>query len=122
MTEKRRSDQAFGGAMLIGLGILFWTHWWWPGILFVVGIAMAARSVSEGRRWAENRGTLWMLGIGAAFLVFDTLRLDWSLLWPLVLIAGGVFLLYGNRIRSEFPATFGERPFDEEKPKQDGVV
>lgn len=41
-----------GAIWLIGLGILAWTDWWWPGIMFLIGIsvlfeAILMRSVPE---------------------------------------------------------------------------
>jgi hypothetical protein len=30
---------------LIGLGILFWKNWWWPGILILVGISSIAEAL-----------------------------------------------------------------------------
>jgi hypothetical protein len=33
---------------LIGLGILFLTGWWWPGILIVIGVSMVAGALVRG--------------------------------------------------------------------------
>lgn len=33
---------------LIGLGILFFTGWWWPGILIVIGVSMVAGALARG--------------------------------------------------------------------------
>jgi len=45
--KRRRPDspqvQAAQSAIwLIGLGVLFLTGWWWPGILIVIGLSMVA--------------------------------------------------------------------------------
>ena len=90
MNEKR-SNEIFGGTFLIGLAVLFLINWWWPGIMFVIGIALLVRAVAEGRSWSSERGGLICLGIGVVFTFFSIN------FWPLILIAIGVYLLVGNR-------------------------
>lgn len=34
-----------GAIWMIGLAILFWRDWWWPGILVLVGISMAIEGI-----------------------------------------------------------------------------
>ncbi len=97
MTEKR-ANEVFGGTFLIGLAVLFLVHWWWPGILFVIGIALLVRAVAQGRAWSDERGGLVILAIGVVFTVIDVLKVfafDW---WPIILILLGVYLLFGNRL------------------------
>lgn len=36
------------GIWLIGIGILFLTNWWWPGILILIGISMLASILIPG--------------------------------------------------------------------------
>ncbi len=90
MNEKR-SNEIFGGTFLIGLAVLFLLNWWWPGIMFVIGIALLVRAVAEGRPWMSERGGLIALGIGVIFAFFS------FNFWPIILIAIGVYLLVGNR-------------------------
>lgn len=98
--SNKRSDQVFGGAILIGLGILFILgDFWWPGILFVLGIAMMLRAVAEGKNWSDDRTALVLLAIGVVFAVQDTLRLGFNWL-PLILIGVGLYLLFGNNLRA----------------------
>ena len=108
MTEKR-SNEIFGGTFLIGLAVLFLLNWWWPGIMFVIGIALLVRAVAEGRNWMSERGGLVCLGIGVVFTFFS---FNW---WPLILIAIGVYLLFGNR-RGGFSGMFNG---SSEKSKRD---
>jgi hypothetical protein len=100
--NKQRSDQIFWGVVFIGLALLFWLNWWWPGILFVVGIAAIVRNVAEGKTWSSDRGALVLLAVGLVFALGDRLDLLGSLggaLWPLLLIVVGLYLLYGQRAR-----------------------
>ena len=42
----KRAIQA--GIWLVGIGILFWMNWWWPGILILVGISMLVSVLFPG--------------------------------------------------------------------------
>ncbi|MFN8530937.1 MAG: hypothetical protein U0670_20215 [Anaerolineae bacterium] len=94
-----RSDQTFGGVFLIGLAILFLTGWWWPGIMFVIGAAILARTYAEGHDWQhpDARGGLIVIVIG---LIFATNLLSFlgSNILAIVLILLGVYMLFGNRL------------------------
>lgn len=97
--SRDRSDQIFGGVMLIGIAILFLANWFWPGILYVVGIATIVRSVAEGKSWMENKGALVVLA-AAIFFTFDNLiNIFSSNWWPLLLIALGLYMLFGANRR-----------------------
>ena len=98
MTEKR-SSEIFGGTFLIGLAALFLFNWWWPGILYVIGVAMIVRTVAEGKSWTSERGGLAVLGVGVLFSltnVLDIFSFNWL---PILFIGAGLYLLFGNRIR-----------------------
>jgi hypothetical protein len=62
-----RANQVSGGVWLIGLGVLFATGYWWPGILFVLGAGSIAQSLAEGRGWYAFQGALWAIGLGVWF-------------------------------------------------------
>jgi len=41
-----------GGVFLIGLGILWYFNFWWPGILFLIGIMVVVGALAAyARRW-----------------------------------------------------------------------
>jgi hypothetical protein len=98
--NEQRSQQVMAGVFLIGLAILFLAQWfWWPGIMFVIGAALIARTVSEGKPWTSERGGLVIIAIGVLFGLLPSLNLSFSW-WPLLLIALGVYLLFGNNLRA----------------------
>lgn len=112
--NQQRSNQIFGGVFLIGLAVLSMINWWWPGILFVIGIALMARSIAEGRNWTEERAGIVALAVGIVFALTDVLSI-FSFNWlPLVLIALGLFMLFGNR-----GGYVPRRPRSDDKPKND---
>ena len=44
----QRANEISGAIWLIGLGILFVTGYWWPGILIVIGAGSIAQGLAEG--------------------------------------------------------------------------
>lgn len=99
MTDKR-ANEIFGGAFLIGLAVLFLINWWWPGIMYVIGVALIARAVAQGKNWTDERGGLVCLAIGVVFTLIDVLHVFTFNWWPLILIVLGLYLLFGNRLSS----------------------
>jgi hypothetical protein len=49
---------------LVGIGVLMVTGWWWPGIMFLIGISAIVQGFVAGRGWYAFQGGLWTLGIG----------------------------------------------------------
>lgn len=117
MNEKR-GNEVFGGIFLIGLAILFLIQWWWPGIMYVIGVALLARAVSQGRPWLDERAGLMALAIGVVFTLIDLLRIFSFNWWPVVLVLLGLYLLFGNRRLRASNHSHSEQ----EKPKNDDFV
>lgn len=91
----RNPGQVGGAVFLIGLGIIAWLNYWWPGIMFVVAASLLATE------WVETNGRLAtssprVIGAIAAVLIglIGFVGINWGQLWPLVLIAVGVYLLF----------------------------
>ena len=63
-----RANEISGAIWLIGLGILFVTGYWWPGILIVIGAGSIAQGLAEGRGWYGFQGGLWAIGLGIWFM------------------------------------------------------
>ncbi|MBK8035019.1 MAG: hypothetical protein J0M07_16000 [Anaerolineae bacterium] len=119
MNSKQRSEQIFGGSFLIGLAILFITGYWWPGIMFVIGLSMLIRTVTEGKPWSSDHNALIVLAIG----VFFGLPIFGGNWLPLLLIALGAYMLFGDRLGLR-PETKRRDDFDfpkrgDDKPKND---
>jgi hypothetical protein len=118
--NERRANEVFGGTFLIGLAILFLINWWWPGILYVIGIAMIVRAVVQGRNWLDERTGLVALAIAVVFTLIDLLRIFSFNWWPVVLILLGLYLLFGNRRLSA--GSHSSSSAEQEKPKNDDFV
>lgn len=102
--ELMRREGVFVGILLIGLGTIFAlqaTDVWpdeiaiWPGILIVVGVAMAADQASRRLRvaWLVP---LVLLGLGTYFLLRDLDVVGSEFLAPAVLIVVGLAMLLGT--------------------------
>lgn len=84
---KERADAVTGGVWLIGLGVLFATGMWWPGILFLVGVTTIVQGSARGGGWQSLHGGLWMLLIAAwALMEFNM---------TVFFVALGVYVIIG---------------------------
>lgn len=111
MYSKERADQVSGGVFLIGLAVLFMTGFWWPGIMFVIGLSAIARGVAEGQEWYNVPGGLWMIGIGLLFW--------FGFSWPLLLIFIGASMLLGKSWQGSKHGSKHNHEMPEDKLKRD---
>jgi hypothetical protein len=62
--HRQRANALVGGIWLIGLGVLFATRFWWPGIMFIIGITALVQCWIRGHPlYAMNAG-FWAIFIG----------------------------------------------------------
>jgi hypothetical protein len=92
--ERQRMASAIsGGIFLISLGVLLYTGWWWPGIMFAIGLSGGAQLIFRGKI-ARGIGTLvFFCAIPIAIWLIQETGIPWSLVGPLVLIGVGVIVL-----------------------------
>ncbi len=113
MQNEEKASQVGAGVFLLGLGLLFFSGWWWPGIMFVIAASILAQTMAAGKGWASAKGALWLIGIGLIFglpdLIGDIASAFWQLL-PLILIGSGLYMLFGGKCR---PAAGGKRKNDD---------
>jgi hypothetical protein len=90
---QRTASGLWLGIFLIGLGILLFTGWWWPGIMVVLGLAGCAALVFRGQT-AKGIGTLaFFWGIALIAIIVQKVEVPWAIVGPLVLIGIGVIVL-----------------------------
>ncbi|NJN19675.1 MAG: zinc-ribbon domain-containing protein [Oscillochloris sp.] len=82
---RRNYRHLAGGAFLIGLGVLFLTGLFWPGILGLIGLVGALEELAKGKTRAAGMSLVFFGGM--AFL-FAT-----DLFWPGILILLGILAL-----------------------------
>ena len=116
--EKRQdAGQISGGVFLVGLGLLFLTGWWWPGIMFVTAASIIARTIAEGNDPKTATGAFWLIGIGVLFgmpnLIGDIAGGFWNI-FPLILIGIGLFMFFGGRYRPNVD-NYNEKPKNDDE-------
>src|SRR4051794_14252254 len=79
-----------GGIMLIGIGMLWVTNWWWPGIMLVIGCALAAERFINGQI-AQAVGVFALfLAIPLGIAILQDISIPWNIVIPFVLIVLGL--------------------------------
>ena len=86
MKRQQEGNGVAGALLLIGLGVLIMTHWWWPGIMVVLGVAIGTGLISEGKIFPGLTAAAIFCGI--PFLAEFQLR--WETFGPAILIGLGV--------------------------------
>ena len=91
--KQRKASAIWLGIFLIGLAVLIYTGWWWPGIMVVLGLAGCAALIFRGRT-LEGVGTLaFFWGIAVIVIIVQETEVPWAIVGPLVLIGIGVIVL-----------------------------
>jgi hypothetical protein len=91
--KQRKASAIWLGIFLIGLAVLIYTGWWWPGIMVVLGLAGCAALVFRGQT-AKGIGTLaFFWGIAVITIIVQETEVPWAIVGPLVLIGIGVIVL-----------------------------
>jgi hypothetical protein len=93
MDRKKRASGISGGIFLIGLGILLFTNWWWPGILLVIGLSGGAEQIFRGQM-ARGIGTIvFFSAIPIIITIVQSTDITWGIVGPFILIVLGVITL-----------------------------
>ena len=91
--HRRRASSISGGIFLISLGILLFTGWWWPGIMFALGLAGGAELVFQGKTLRGIGTLLFFCAIPIIVWIIQEVTVPWGVIGPLVLIGIGVIIL-----------------------------
>lgn len=88
--SKRKAEAISNGVFLVGIGILFWTNGWWPGILLVIWAALATRQYFTGRIWDFSISTIILVGL----FITTFFNITWSVLMPVLFVIGGIYIIF----------------------------
>lgn len=89
VVNRERSGVA-GGLILIGIGVLLITGWWWPGIMVVLGVALASERWLAGRTRDAFVTLAIFLGVPMAISLMGSIDIPWMWVIALVLIGFGI--------------------------------
>jgi len=93
MDKKKRASSISGGIFLIGLGVLLFTGWWWPGIMLVIGLSGGAELIFRGQT-ARGIGTIaFFSAFPIIWALVQTTEISWAIVGPFILIALGAITL-----------------------------
>ncbi len=93
MDKKKRASSISGGIFLIGLGVLFMTDWFWPGILLVIGLSGGAEQIFRGQI-ARGIGTIaFFSAVPIVIAIVQSTDISWAIVGPFILIVLGVITL-----------------------------
>jgi len=89
MNTKRTKSGIAGGIFLIGLGMLMVTGSWWPGLMFVLGLALAADRAFRG----NYLQALTAFAVCSAIALLSAADIPWNIFAPFILISLGAVVL-----------------------------
>jgi hypothetical protein len=90
---ENKKSPIFAGIMLIGLGILVFTGWWWPGIMLVIGTALGVDNFLKGRIKEAIGLFLLFLAIPTAVFIVDNGIISPTVFVPVLLIGIGIIVI-----------------------------
>ena len=105
MDRKQRS-QVLTGVVMMTLGLIFLAErmdiWpgldlgrLWPLLPIAIGLGRMALPGEEGRRSGRFDG-VWLVFVGALFLLHNGHIMTLGQSWPLFIVAGGIAILFGK--------------------------
>jgi uncharacterized membrane protein len=93
LARSKSGNHAFTGVFLVGLGVIALFNFWWPGIMFVIALAMLVAALLDGRLGENIVGVAILVGIGIVGVV-TKLHLQTGLtIWPFLFIVIGLAYL-----------------------------
>ena len=86
--SKRKAQSLSFALFLIGLAIISYIKYWWPGIMLVVGLPMALRQYLLGKRFDMIISLIVFIG------VFITVQfsIKWEIILPVLFTLGGLYI------------------------------
>ena len=102
MSKKKAHSLSFA-LFLIGIGIIFYFKYWWPGIMLAIGLPIALRQYLLGKRFDMVISLIVFLGV----FITVQFKIKWDLLLPILFTLGGLYVFF-----KEF---FGPKDEDEDE-------
>lgn len=88
--SKRKIDALSNGILLVGLGVLFFTNTWWPGILIVVWAWLGLRQWLSNRKFDLIVASVILWGL----FLMSFLNISLNVLVPVLFVLGGIYIVF----------------------------
>lgn len=97
IVSQKKASTAYLSIFLIGLGILIWTSYWWPGIMVVLGLAISVRQFLLGHNYDA-----WVsIGVFGAITFLSLFKINWDVILPVIFIVAGLYIFFRDFIDFE---------------------
>jgi hypothetical protein len=113
VNKRSQASAVSGGIFLIGLGVLIFTGWWWPGILVVIGLSGGAELIFRGKVGQGISTLAFFCAIPIVLWIIQRAHIPWAVAGPLVLIGIGVIMLVKTVFLREPEQEAGQTAADE---------
>lgn len=87
--SKGKADAISNGVFLMSLGILLYTNKWWPWILLALCLMLMIRQLLTNRKF----DMMVSLAIFGTLFVLAYFEISFSVLMPVLFVAGGAYLI-----------------------------
>ena len=117
LTTHQRANSISTGIFLISLGILFYTNYWWPGILLALAVTVGVKEYLRGRIYDL---VLSVVILGGLF-VFFYFSPNWSVAVPVLFTIAGIWIIFREyfvrkpRSSEDIAADISQEVSEEEK-------
>ena len=92
-TRRRQASAVSGGIFLISLGVLGITGWWWPGIMFAIGLSGGSSLIFRGYLLRGVGVFTFFSAIPFAIWLIEKTQIPWAIVGPLILIGLGMIII-----------------------------
>ena len=94
MLQANQIKSLSNAIMFVGLGMLFLTNYWGPGIMFVLGISKAVEYLGQNQLKETLLVLLIFIGLPISLILFKKLSLDFNeVAGYLLIVVGGYYLV-----------------------------
>jgi len=106
MSRKKAHSLSFA-LFLIGLAIITYIKYWWPGIMLAIGIPIALRQYLIGKRFDMIISLIVFLGV----FITVQFKIKWNIVLPVLFTLGGLYVF--------FKELFAKEPISETEKEED---
>lgn len=100
---------------LVGIGIITYTEFWWPGIMVVIGLPLALKQYLTGRKYDMFISLFVFLGV----FITVQFNIPWKYLLPTIFTVGGLYILFKEFMMTSPSESEKEEDLNEEIKEED---